>query len=54
MRKIKKVLITGITDQDGSYLTQYKKATKILKWKPLKEFKDLVNEMVDSDLSNLK
>ena len=33
---------------------QYKKAAKILKWKPLKKFKDLVNEMVDSDLSNLK
>ena len=33
---------------------QYKKAAKILKWKPLKKFKDLVNEMVDSDLSDLK
>ena len=33
---------------------EYKKAAKILKWKPLKKFKDLVNEMVDSDLSNLK
>ena len=33
---------------------QYKKAAKILKWKPLKKFKDLVKEMVDEDIKNIK
>ena len=31
----------------------YKKATKILKWKPKTSFKNLVNEMVDEDLRSL-
>ena len=33
---------------------QYKKAAKILKWKPLKKFEDLVKEMVDEDIRNIK
>ena len=33
---------------------QYKKAAKILRWKPLKKFKDLVKEMVDEDIRNIK
>tara|TARA_B100000767_G_C19723421_1_gene518350 strand:- start:443 stop:1432 length:990 start_codon:yes stop_codon:yes gene_type:complete len=33
---------------------QYKKAAKILKWKPLNKFKDLVKEMVDEDIKNIK
>ena len=33
---------------------QYKKAAKILKWKPQKKFKDLVKEMVDEDIKNIK
>ena len=37
-----------------SLVGNYKKAKKILKWKPRISFRSLVNEMVDSDLRLIK
>ncbi len=58
---LKKVLITGITGQDGSYLAEFyelrgdsSKAKQKLGWKPSVYFKDLVKMMIDAEMKRIK
>ena len=53
---MKRALITGITGQDGNYLTEYSDANRAreeLGWKPEVDSRELVRMMVEADLRAL-